>query len=702
MRKINCSWLVLGFLLSLTAACNAPGPEATPTATVRATTNPLPTEPPITAAAPRLTPSRTPPRPTNTPPAARRLPTNWRLFGNERFGLQAAAPQSWVDVGGLFRASAQSSQVGPRLLFLANSRETGERLLAGSGLDEQAGFIFGFATEPAGLGGPSIPVETDPSHILTQFLSQAGATGPTGTPLPAVVPLTINDVPAAYADTSQLPLPLFPLPAQEWRIRVVLLLKLGTEAPAIFLLGAPAENWPAIQETFEAAMATIMLPDSNSNVREHLAGSDQTNGELEKGRRDVWTFNGESGRYATISLTPEDSSIDLTLALIDPSGKVVISADNGFAGDLEALTDVLLVESGTYLIEAGEFFNEAGGYQLSLLLTDEPQFGGGGRIEFGQEITTDLVDNGEHTWVFNGTAGQTVTIILTPLDEQLDLIIEVEGPGGRQLLSLDEGFAGDAEILTGFELSVTGEYTILIRGFAGHGGMYKLSLDEGGESTINFYDAGDLANGDTQREFLREDEIHAWFFEGQVNDEVVIEVTPLGRNMDLDLWLLDPNANQLVTKDEFLSGQAETIEYILPVDGQFMILVREFFGEPGEYEITLRIGGDGVVEPAGNLTYDQMVNGDLAPGRRAGWTFTGQAGDVIDVTLTPVTPGRDLVIVLLDPAGNVAITVDATLGGFPERLVRFVLTSDGPWTIVVQEFFDEGGEYELIVTRQEE
>jgi hypothetical protein len=55
----------------------------------------------------------------------------------------------------------------------------------------------------------------------------------------------------------------------------------------------------------------------------------------------------------------------------------------------------------------------------------------------------------------------------------------------------------------------------------------------------------------------------------------------------------------------------------------------------------------------------------------------------------------------LDPAGNAAITVDAALADSPERLVAFRLTSSGEWKIVVKEFFNEGSEYELLLTRRE-
>jgi hypothetical protein len=66
----------------------------------------------------------------------------------------------------------------------------------------------------------------------------------------------------------------------------------------------------------------------------------------------------------------------------------------------------------------------------------------------------------------------------------------------------------------------------------------------------------------------------------------------------------------------------------------------------------------------------------------------------------PENDNRDLVIVLLDPTGNTATSVDGSLSGLPESLEAFRLTSDGQWTIVIQEFFNEGSDYELQLFRQ--
>jgi hypothetical protein len=446
---------------------------------------------------------------------------------------------------------------------------------------------------------------------------------------------------------------------------------------------------------------TITTVPLRATVAGHIDSGTIMNGNLTNSNNDLWTFNGNGGRYATITLTPEEENVDLTLSLIDPSGNVLVSIDNGFAADLETLTDILLPEDGTYIIEAGEFFNEAGRYTVSLLLSDEPQFGGGGRIEFGQEINSELIEDTEHHWVFSGTAGQLVSIILTSLDSQLDAILELDSPDGELLISLDEGFAGDPEVITGFELEVTGDYIITVFGFAGNRGSYTLSLDQGGESTTNFYDAGVLVYGDIDQEFLQENEAHAWFMDGRLGDDITIVVSPLDNNLDLDIWLLDSEIQMLLMVDDFLSGQAETIDFVLPANDQYIILVREFFGEPGDYEITLQLNDESETEFGGVISYGETVSGTVQSGRRVEWTFSGQIGELINITLRPTSESRDLVLSLIDPAGNIVLNVDSALAGLPERLNAYSLSAEGEWTIVIQEFFGESSDYELTLMREE-
>jgi hypothetical protein len=515
-----------------------------------------------------------------TPAPVHLLPAGWRQFGDERFGLQVGAPEYWIDLSASFRSIEAFRRFAPHLLLLADTEETATGLLSGTP-PETGAFVFGFLADSQSPG-------LDPVDLLTDQLTPDGTLD--GQSI-EVMTIVLNDMPAAYIDLTADPFGIFPAGDRAMQFRLLSLTK-PEAVNGLFLLATYASDGADPQEMFDTMMNSVNLPESNTNVNDQIVSGDLVSSVLEEDITDIWTFAGEEGRHASITLTPNESNLDLTLTLIDPSGEILASADSGYGGDVERVTDVRLPQSGIYIIEAREFFNRSGPYALNISVTDLPAFGGGGSIAFGMEVSSEIATNAEHEWVFNGVAGQDVTIILKALNEQLDVILALRGPDGRELLVLDEGFAGDAEIVSGFELPVTGNYHIMARGFAGHGGTYSLTLDEGGESTANFHDAGDLANGERRREFLQEDEAHAWFFNGEAGDMVTISVVPIEPELDLDIWLLDPELNELVMQDASLSGGSEVIEFELVTAGQHLVLVREFFGETGEYEILLEIQRD--------------------------------------------------------------------------------------------------------------
>jgi hypothetical protein len=252
-------------------------------------------------------------------------------------------------------------------------------------------------------------------------------------------------------------------------------------------------------------------------------------------------------------------------------------------------------------------------------------------------------------------------------------------------------------VVSGLELPLTGEYSILVRSFAAEGGNYSLSLDEGSDSTTNFYDAGDLIFGQTAQETLRENEAHTWFFSGRAGDEIFITANPLTDKLDLDIWLLDENVNRLAEQDALLTGEPEMIEFVLPNDGQYLILVRDFFGESGRYEISLRANQVAAPDEVGTISYGETQSGTLQVGQTVVWYFEAEEGDILDIELSPEDSNADLLFIVYDPAGNQIWSIDAAEAGGMEQVIDYPIMSEGRWSIVVKEFFGEAASYILTV-----
>src|SRR5690606_19976418 len=164
--------------------------------------------------------------------------------------------------------------------------------------------------------------------------------------------------------------------------------------------------------------------------------------------------------------------------LIAPSGRTVRMVDNGYSGERETVTDLLLEEQGRYLLLVGEFQEQGGLYRAALTVSSQPQFEQGGAASLGEVLESSLPAGGMQRWTFSGSARQVVNIVLLPETEQLDVILELISPTNEPLISLDEGFSGDAEVISNLTLPITGEYTVRIYEFGQVGGPYLLAISE--------------------------------------------------------------------------------------------------------------------------------------------------------------------------------------------------------------------------------
>ncbi|WP_420628375.1 PPC domain-containing protein [Candidatus Leptofilum sp.] len=709
MRKPSWSCLLFGLMLATLIACKpisedeqeqptAEQPTATTDVPIeslgeQAATVPIPTKP--------LATSAPPPAPTAVPTSA--AYAGWQQIGNPATGLQLMAPPSWFNLSGQVDTAVAANELGITVLLLADSQRTGDGLLGNKNIGDGA-YVAGLITH---LDFPPNTPQATLNRLATDLTSQAERTIIAQA---TTVNATVGSggmVTGSYLDLVGTPL-LFSASGTNVRTRIYLFStalggNLSQQTQALFIMSSADGQWPLYEATFEKMAnsiilhniyADIVIQDGSANVLGSLGQQDLVNGELSEGVKDVWTFSLPGSRYANITLSPDNKDIDLILSLISPTGQTVTRIDNGYAGDTEIMIDNLLQDSGLYVVEVSEFFGDTGRYTMSLVLTEEPLFGGGGRLSPGQTIQSTLARGAQHIWTFTGNAQEVISIVLTP-ENQFDAILDIYGPDGSRLAALDEGFSGDAEVVAALELPLTGEYDILVRSFAGEGGGYSLSLDEGGDRTSNFYDAGDLIAGQIAQETLRANEAHAWFFTGHAGDEIFITVNPLTPDLDLDVWLLDANVARLAEEDSFLAGESETINYTLPEDSQYLVLVRDFFGEPGQYEIDLQVNQATPPEEAGTLDFGTAVSDTLQPYQMVVWYFEAEDGDEIDIELTPGNDSADLLFTVYDPSGNQIWSIDAAQAGEGEAVNAYPVMIEGRWSIVVREFFGEATSYTL-------
>lgn len=193
---------------------------------------------------------------------------------------------------------------------------------------------------------------------------------------------------------------------------------------------------------------------------------------------DVWTFDGVEGDIWEIIASPF-GDLDLVIDVIQVStGQSVIGGelDNAFG---EETVDMLRIPaSDTYQITIRSYSGDAGEYTLSSFEVDTTAMAmesSSGTVAFGTAINGTVAED-DSVWIFSANGGDMITVAVQPLGD-FDVVLEIFNSKGVSITEgeIDEGFGGTAEIAT-LTISETDEYTIILRGFAGNGGEYVLTV----------------------------------------------------------------------------------------------------------------------------------------------------------------------------------------------------------------------------------
>lgn len=96
-------------------------------------------------------------------------------------------------------------------------------------------------------------------------------------------------------------------------------------------------------------------------------------------------------------------------------------------------------------------------------------------IAIGESRDGLLADNIADNWIFEGTAGQQVTVTVQPGDEDFDVVVRIVGPDGALLEEMDARLKGEAESIT-LTLPGDGLYVVRVAPYAFLGGSYTLML----------------------------------------------------------------------------------------------------------------------------------------------------------------------------------------------------------------------------------
>jgi hypothetical protein len=277
-----------------------------------------------------------------------------------------------------------------------------------------------------------------------------------------------------------------------------------------------------------------------------------------------------------------ESELDCYLELLSPEGDTLVFDDDS-GGSLDALIEYFVLPAdGLYRIIASDISGESGEYQLFLRFA---QLSIKGTLVPDQAVSAELERGSRHHWLFDGKAGDFVTISMDAVATGLDVYLEVYTPNG-ELVASDDDSGGDSNAaIFELELTDTGPYRVVARGYNDEqAGAYELVL-ELVELTIQ----GTLTPDLPVTASLEPGQRHNWLFEGQEGEIVSISMTGIEEGLDAFLELYAPGGEQVTTDDD--SGgesNAAILDFELPVSGTYRVIARGYAGpDMGEYELAL-------------------------------------------------------------------------------------------------------------------
>lgn len=320
---------------------------------------------------------------------------------------------------------------------------------------------------------------------------------------------------------------------------------------------------------------------------------------------------------------------------------------------------------------------------------------------------------------FEGRAGQAVTITLT--SDDFDAYLILRDADGAEIAVDDDSAGGTNARIQDFTLPVDGIYTIVAGSYTNTGvGAFLLALEAGASQpipatpTATFTPsspeaspppeltpptatptAGDVIEpGAAVEGRLTEGQPGAAYtFEGAAGDVVTITLT--SDDFDPFLRLRDASGAELATDDD--SGgslNAQIAFFRLPASGVYTILVESYDGRVGAYSLRLS------PTTIRRIEYTQTVSDRLeGEGQTAGYTFRGQAGDVVTIRLTSADFDSYLTLSRAD-TGDKLISDDDSAGQRNALIGPYTLPDTGDYLILVRSYDNTGrGAYTLQLNR---
>jgi hypothetical protein len=313
------------------------------------------------------------------------------------------------------------------------------------------------------------------------------------------------------------------------------------------------------------------------------------------------------------------------------------------------------------------------------------------------------------------TAPEAQTITVTARSETpaaLDTTMQILSADNENLAFNDDHDTRNQElssrdsVIEDLELPAAGVYIIRVDSFTGAGTgnvIVTLEVAGNGRGLIQVDEPVVIS------EHLRTNSTYETTFDGNEGDIVTITVRDLPDDeADIDplLTLLDDEGDVLTenddheTRDTYLDLFDSRIEsFELPTNGTYTIQVNDYFGDSGDFELTITFANTVASLSDGAL----VIEGTVPVEDSFGQTFTANEGDIVTITAHATDDDLDPILTLLDENGQILAdnddhdSEDTSLNRYDAQIAQFAIPATGSYQVLVTGYGTSFGDFTLTI-----
>jgi hypothetical protein len=289
-------------------------------------------------------------------------------------------------------------------------------------------------------------------------------------------------------------------------------------------------------------------------------------------------------------------------------------------------------------------------------------------------------------FTFFAEAGTVVTISLEARGDTLDPLLRLQGPGGDEVATDDDG-GSDSNALIQHTVTGSGQYVVSAESYSAQStGRYELALELGTPGPD--VEGGAIADGATvDGRIDPPEDFDEFFFEAFAGDAIVIAMRAQDDTIDPYLELFGPGG-ELVTSADDSDGRDAIIEISAPSAGGYRVAAQSYSqGSSGAYQLTLSLSSGASDSDGGGIVTGDVLGGTIDPAIDEDvFQFAASAGDFVVIAMDATDENLDPYLLLHGPSGTeIAVDDDGGELGRDAR-VQVTLPESGLYLITARSF----------------